>query len=247
MICHNLADTLGFQCSPLNDDGSIAHIATPFRFADGNPVPVYMQINENTVRFFDDGDIFMHFRGRGFTLDNRSKARFIINAAQNNGATFTEDWTLETLCPVQQAPEGFASYIQAISSICAWERENEGIDEESDTLIESIVMAMRAANPSMQVAYHPSYKGISGKQRQLSFSANGVGISVTTTHPSAVNAALHAMMDIKQCTESEGLDFMFIIEDSRDQEKAQQEATILQAVAPVRLSSSLMQAQAQTH
>ena len=43
MICTNIFNLTGIRCHPLNDDGSIAMISTPFTFEDGDPIPVYIE------------------------------------------------------------------------------------------------------------------------------------------------------------------------------------------------------------
>ena len=44
MICQNLLNLTGFACQPLNEQGTLARINTPFCFADGDPVPVYLSL-----------------------------------------------------------------------------------------------------------------------------------------------------------------------------------------------------------
>ncbi len=37
MICSNLLKLTGFACHPIDEQGSLAQIVTPFSFADGDP------------------------------------------------------------------------------------------------------------------------------------------------------------------------------------------------------------------
>lgn len=244
MNCTHIAATLGFDCVPLDDAGTVAMLATPFTFADGDPLPVFMQERGGTVRFFDDGDVFMHFTGRGIRMDTRTQAGFIAKAAQRHGASFGADWVLETVATNEGAADAFQRYMRALLAIGAWELENEGINTDTELVIEEAIMALRERDQHAEIVPAPTYRGISGKERALAFRYNGTGVAVTTTHHASVSAALMSMMDIRQQPENSTREFMFIIEDAEDPERAKADSLIMQAVAPVQLMSNLRRAPA---
>lgn len=240
MICSHIATLLGMQCSPLDEAGTLAMLHTPFAFADGDPVPLFVEVSGQTVRFFDDGLTALHFSGRGMRLQDARAGKFLSKAAIDNGAAYTSDWILEALAPTpQQAPRAFASYVAAMLSICAWERDNEGATTDMVLLVNEVAMAYRALRPQADIEPSPSFTGISGKVVQLDLLVDGVGIAVTSTHHAAVNAALHKVVDISQSTQNAGLKLRFVIDDRIDATKARSEANILQAAAEVQLLSNL--------
>ncbi len=242
MICDHIADSLGFTCSILNEAGTVAHVATPFKFADGDPVPVYLEVTDQHVRFFDDGGVFLHFKGRGLQLGGRNQARFIIKAAERHGAVYSEDWVLQTYGASASVQDAFRTYMNAMHDICAWEMENEGIAQDTAMLVEEAVMAFLAAKPDAEIVREPSFTGVSGKKRTLSLLVDGTAVAVTGTHHAAVSAALMSMVDIRQSAQNQGGKFLFLIEDRNNPERARQDATVLQAAAPVQLMSNLQQA-----
>jgi len=243
MICEQLNKLLGFECSALNDEGTIAYIATPFRFSDGDPVPVYVEIIGEHVRFFDDGEVFLHFRGRGLALNNKRQAKFISAAASNHAdIVYSDDSVLQIVAVHNKAAEAFGKYIGALHDICAWERENEGVSEDGEQLVEEVVMAITAANPNAHIQRDQVFASISKKKRTLPIVADGVGIAIASPHHASVNAALHTMVDITQSSENRGKSFLFVLNDKTDPESAKAEASVLQAVAPVRLLSDMERA-----
>ena len=148
MICDNIAHSLGFSCSVINDDGTVAYVSTPFKFADGDPVPVYMQVVGQRIRFFDDGEVLLHFKGRGLSLLDRRQVRFVVRSAERHGTTYSDEWVLEAIGNTAEAQDVFRRYMSALLDICTWEIENEGTDEDAELLVEEAVMAIRAAKPS---------------------------------------------------------------------------------------------------
>lgn len=245
MTCQNISKLLGIECSPLDDSGTLAMLSIPFAFADGDPVPLFVQTTGQSVRFFDDGLIALHFSGRGLRLDTQREGKFLATAAHNNGASYTNDWVLEaTAVSHEQASRAFASYMGATAAICAWERENEGTSTDMTLLVDEVAMIYRAINPHAHIEPSPSFLGISGKTIQLDLMVDGVGIAVTSTHHTAINAALHKVVDIRQSTQNADRQLRFVIDDRADQQRAHSEATILQAAADVQLFSNLeLQAQ----
>lgn len=243
MICDHIADSLGFACSVLDEAGTVAHVSTPFRFADGDPVPVYLEVTGEHVRFFDDGEVFLHFKGRGLQLGSRTQARFITKAAERHGAVYSEDWILQAHSESTNIQQAFRSYMNALRDICAWEMDNEGIAQDAALMVEEAVMAFLAIKPDARIVRDPPFTGVSGKKRTLSLLVDDTAVAVTGTHHAAVSAALMNMVDIRQSAQNQGREFLFLLEDRINPERARQDATVLQAAAPVRMMSTLQREQ----
>lgn len=242
MNCAHLTDTLGFACTLLDEAGQLAHVATPFRFADGDPLPVYLELADGQARFFDDGGVFLHFKGRGLTLDGRSQARFITKAAERHGASYSADWILQASAPAAQLQDAFSRYMGALHALCAWELDNEGIAQDPALLVEEAVLAILARQPQARIEREPVVTGVSGKTRAFSLAVDGKIIAVTSAHHAAVASALLNMVDARQAADNQGREFMFLLDDRLHPERAHADATILQAAAPVQLLSNLQAA-----
>jgi hypothetical protein len=130
MINENVSQLLGFEYEPLDDDGSVGLIATPFLFEDGDGVPVYVEESDGKIRFFDDGEVILHFMGRGVPLDEKGDTDFIRELIAYTGATLNKSGEIEAWANASDAPEAFARYLSAVLAMVRWEHEQESLARE---------------------------------------------------------------------------------------------------------------------
>lgn len=137
MNCALLSKMIGYACHPLTEDGSVAIIDTPFKFADGDDIPVYVEFGSDSVRFFDNCDVFFHFLGRGIAVDAEGGTQFLAAIAASNGVSYSEAGSVE----IQGAPDAiaatFAKYMAAMSAYVSWETAWEAnVQDESPVSME---------------------------------------------------------------------------------------------------------------
>jgi hypothetical protein len=233
MICDHLTTLLGFDCHALDAGGEVSLISTPFRFADGDAVPVFVQVRNGQVRFFDDGQAVMHFIGRGVRLENRKHARFISTAADAHGTAFSEDGDIEAWAPLAEAPSAFSRYIGTMLELCRWEKDQDGVSGDLSLLVDEVASALMAWKPEALLDLGPSFTGISGKTHKLDFLFDGTGVAVANPHVNSASAVLRRLVDIHGAHANDTLPLMVVIDDRADPEGAKREALILQSVAKV--------------
>lgn len=240
MICDSLSAMIGFDCCPLTAAGNVALISTPFQFEDGEGVPVFAEVVDGQVRFFDDGGVMLHFLGRGMNLDDKRRLKFIATAAEMNGAVLNEQGEIEVWSSVESAPTAFAKYVSAILAVSAWERDQRGVSVDAALLIEDVEMALRAWRPSAPVLRDPEpFKGVSGQAYKFELLFDGQGVIATSPHPNAISANLRKLIDIKGLLANDALQFLVVIDDRNDPDAADREARVVQSVATVVPFSSL--------
>lgn len=239
MICDHLTTLLGFECHPLDTSGEVALVSTPFQFADGDAVPVFVQTTNGQVRFFDDGQTAMHFVGRGLRLDDRRQARFLSAAAEAHGLVFGDDGEIEAWAPVSQAQHAFARYLGTMLELCRWEKDQEGVSSHLSMLVDEVAAALRAWKPKASLEPGATYTGISGKPHKLDFLFDGAGVAVANPHPNSASAVLRRLVDIRGAHANATLQLIVVIDDRADPEGAKREASILQSVARVWLLGAL--------
>lgn len=239
MICDCLHTTLGLSCHPLNEDGSMAVVSTPFTFDDGDGVPVFVETVGGHVRFFDDGEILLHFMGRGLSFEDSRKTKFIRNIATTHGLVFTEDGELEVWTNPSEAPSAFARFVAGLLAIVDWERSQKGVSADASLLIEEVAMCIRSWKRDAEIKPEPEYVGISGHTYKLDFSVDGEAIVAITPHPASVSAALKKMVDIISAPANAGLSIQVVLDDRSQPEEARSEGVILNAVANVLMMSTL--------
>lgn len=233
MICQQLNTLLGFDCSPLSESGDIAFVSTPFKFSDGDSVPVFVEKVGGQVRFFDDGQALMHFIGRGVRMENKKHASFLFNAATKNGAAFTEAGEIEAWASADMAHEAFAKYINTFISLTTWEAEQAGTNTDMTLFVEEVAMALRAWKPSAQIVLDQPIQGISGRTYKIDFVVDGELIAVTGAHPNSIGSVLHKLVDVRGLVANAQVAFTVVIDDRVDPEAARRESLIVQSVGRV--------------
>jgi len=233
MICEQLTNMLGFDCSPLTEGCNVALISTPFKFDDGDPLPVFVEIVDGQVRFFDDGGTLRHFLGRGLRIENKKHTSFLTNTAAKNGAAFTEAGEIEAWAAQSNAAVAFSQFLSSMLALTAWEREQRGVDTDESVFVEEVAMALRAWKPDASIALDPPFEGVSGRFYKLDFMVDGQAIAATGSHANSVSALLHKLVDIRGRIANSDMKVLVVIDDRQDQAAATRESSIVQSVATV--------------
>jgi len=233
MICSNISRLLGIVCHPLDSDGTVAMLETPFIFEDGKQLPIFLEKLGRTVRFFDDGYTLMHFYGRGVSVDEGRRTRFIKNAAESNGVTLNDRGILEILAHEDAAAEAFAKYMSTMTQLAGWEKEQIGQSTDASILIAEVAQCLRAWKPHAEIIESPQFIGVSGQVYKLDFDMDGEGIIAISPHHAAVSAAIKKLLDIKSRPENSELKILAIIDDRYDEKAAKREGLIMDALANV--------------
>lgn len=135
MNCALISKLIGYSCHSLTDDGDVAMIDTPFKFADGDDIPAYVELGPDFVRFFDDGDVFFHFLGRGIRVDDEGGTQFLSAIAASNGVLFSEGANVEIQTTPDAAAAAFDKYLAAILAFVNWEKAWEANVQEESTVL----------------------------------------------------------------------------------------------------------------
>lgn len=239
MICSSLSETIGFTCDPLNDEGSVAAISTPFHFADGEPLPIYVEREGQRVRFFDDGGVLLHLRGRGVRLNDQRNLKPIRAITEPVGVSLNRMGELEIWSPLADAPSGFARYLSALMAVTSWERDLEGTATDMSLLLDEVELCLRAWKPTALLLPGDEFAGISGARYRLDFSLDGQGIVAISPHPNTVSSTAKKLLDIRASTSNQGLEILIVIDDRRAEETAKREGMILDSLGNVMMMSRL--------
>lgn len=239
MICTSISQMLGINCHPLNEDGSVAMLETPFAFADGAELPIFVEKLANHVRFFDDGGVILHFLGRGLQFDDGRRARFIKNAADPFGVSLNQMGELEVWTSAQSAPEAFARYLSTLLAISAWEKEQAGVVPEISFLVDEVAFHLRAWKPNAQLIERPQYTGVSGQVYTLDLEFDGRPVVAIGTHPTTVSTATKKLVDVRAGDQAAASRVLIVLDDREDPEAAAKDALILNNLGEVMPMTSL--------
>lgn len=117
----NLADLIGAKCEYLDDDDSLAVVDMSIEFADGDPIPVYVDRLGGKLRFFDGGDVVYHMLRRHVKLDEPSDTDFITRLTEPEGVTLNDDGELELWADLASARTALMHFVSAMLTVVAWD------------------------------------------------------------------------------------------------------------------------------
>lgn len=233
MICQQLPSLLGLACHPLDDAGSIALVETPFRFADGAPMRIFVEHLGSRMRFFDDGTTFMHFRGRGLKLETGVHTRFLGAAASQYGGAFNENGEIEVWAEGENAPDAFARYVCVMIALLQWEKEHTSVSYDAEQFVEEVAMCLIAWKGAEHVRRKPVITGLTGRHYDFDFDLDGTMVLAISAHPNAASSALHKLVDVRGLPANNQLDALIVIDDRTEPAAAKSEAMVLGAVSRV--------------
>jgi hypothetical protein len=141
MIWRRISAILGIACHPLSDDGLVAIVDSPFKFPDGDDIPIFIEKSGKQLRFFDDGGALLHLLGRGFSIDEHSETRFVRDLAEPHQVALNKIGELEIWSTEKEALAAFANYISTMLSLAKWESDQMGIATETTLTSERNICA----------------------------------------------------------------------------------------------------------
>lgn len=232
MICQNLLNLTGFTCQPIDEQGTLARVSTPFCFADGDPVPVYVQSFEGDVhRFFDDGQTILHFMGRGMKFETGHHFRFLSNIAQKHGAVLNADGVIEILSNDSAPAAAFAQYLSCLVSIVQWEEEHQGIDADESAFATMVAHALMGLHPGADIEVGATYLGSSGKRHEVDFKVGDTGYVAVKPSQQSAAPALYKLVDITNRQANAAAAFVVVIDDRFDKEAAKNTQQVFRGIA----------------
>lgn len=233
MICQQFTSLLGFACHPLDDAGSVALVETPFRFSDGTPARVFVEHLGNRLRFFDDGETFLHFRGRGLKMESGIHTRFLATAAEQHGAALTNAGEIEVWANEADAPFAFAKYVGMMLALFQWEKEHADISHDTELFVEEVAMYLAAWKGAEHIRRKPKITGLTGRAYEFDFDMDGTLVLAISAHHQSASSALHKLVDVRGLPANQGIDSLIVIDDRTDHKTAKAETMVLGAVSRV--------------
>jgi hypothetical protein len=217
------------RCHPV---GQAVEILTPFTFADGGGIEIFAQDFANQVLFFDDGLTMLHLHSVGLKIDNnRKRWRPLSSIANKYGVTLSDQGVFEVLGDARNPSVAFAKMVSTLLGVAAWEKEQEGVAEESAWLVDEVALYLKAWKSDLELIEKPTVVGFSGRVLDFDFDFDGKYIDAISPHSSSTGAELRKIVDLRSASEHARKEVMVIVDDRRKPESADQEIKILSRTA----------------
>jgi len=120
-----------------------------------------------------------------------------------------------------------ATAISALLSVAEWEREQVGLDEQTQNLAEEAEILLRQWKPGATLERRPKIKGQSKREHTFDFQMDGEYIDVIPANHTATGATMRKAGDVKNSPYLAGREIRVVIDDRRYPDHADVERQIL--------------------
>ena len=227
MNCNWLQAASAFDCVPvcgLHKETGI-EIGTPFSYADGTAIVLYAMEEGDRLLLSDNGEMLAHLSAAGININNR------LNTLRDRVAPFglmlTDKGDVRALVPKEQGARMLATTISAMLSVAEWEREQLGLDEQTQNLAAEAEILLREWKPQAFLERRPKIKGQSKREHSFDFLLDGEFIDVIAANHVATGATMRKAGDIKNSPYLGGRNIRVVIDDRREPARAEVERQIL--------------------
>ena len=143
MNCDWLKTATAFDCVPvrgLHGERGV-EIGTPFSYADGSAIVLYALEEGDRILLSDNGEMLAHLEAVGVPVGRRVAT--LRDRVARFGLTLGDQGDVRVLVPAEQGAHMLATAISGLLSVAEWEREQVGLDEQTQNLAEEACRSRR--------------------------------------------------------------------------------------------------------
>lgn len=227
MNCDWLKTATAFDCVPvrgLHGEHGV-EIGTPFSYADGSAIVLYAIEEGDRILLSDNGEMLAHLEAVGVPVGRRVAT--LRERVAHFGLTLGDQGDVRVLVPAEQGAHMLATAISGLLSVAEWEREQIGLDEQTQNLAEEAEILLREWKPGATLERRPKIKGQSKREHTFAFLMDGEYIDVIPANHTATGATMRKAGDVKNSPYLAGREIRVVIDDRRDPDRADVERQIL--------------------
>lgn len=235
MSCSNLLETLGYACREVG--GGTILVQTPFTFSDGELIHFYLQESEGSVLVHDNADTLSHLAGIGWDVSTRKRWLGIRSAISSFGFNLEDSGVIMARDVSASKQQLIARYVASLLAVSELEREYLGLSDGQIEFVEEVEACLRVIYQTSDLKFNPSAIGHSGKSHTFHFSVDGKLVDAMRPNGRSTGALLRKVLDVANT----GADkqFMVVVDDREDEERAKAETDILSTTVSVMQFSAL--------
>lgn len=227
MTCDWLKTATAFDCVPvrgLHGEHGV-EIGTPFSYADGSAIVLYALEEGDRILLSDNGEMLAHLEAVGIPVGRRVAT--LRERVARFGLTLGDQGDVRALVPAEQGAHMLATAISGLLSVAEWEREQVGLDEQTQNLAGDAEILLREWKPGATLERRPKIKGQSKREHTFAFLMDGEYIDVIPANHTATGATMRKAGDVKNSPYLAGREIRVVVDDRRDPGRADVERQIL--------------------
>lgn len=234
-----LETATAFDCVPirgLHGEHGV-EIGTPFSYADGSAIVLYALEEGGRILLSDNGEMLAHLEAVGIPVGRRVPT--LRERVARFGLTLGDQGDVRVLVPSDQGAHMLAMAISGLLSVAEWEREQVGLDEQTQNLAEEAEILLREWKPGASLERRPKIKGQSKREHTFAFLIDGEYIDVIPANHTATGATMRKAGDVKNSPYLAGREIRVVIDDRREPGRAEIERQILGSLVKAMTLSKL--------
>ncbi len=222
----------GWHCQPLSETttaGQSLYVSTPLTLSDRKPLDFYVSTAQGRVTISDDGSTMFALRSLGFDLTDRRNWRSLSSLAERHGFVLSDSGEFAGSRPEAEFVDLGASVLSLFVGVVAWERERNAEGDTDFSLTSEVERLLAANSPDRKIVIAPTVK-TGPLEVDFHFQWGEIYVDAVRPVANSVNPRLRKGI-LMQRMELEK-QVLFIVDDSHVHLKAQNEISVLGAVAP---------------
>ena len=230
MNCDTFFRQAGWHCAPLEFNGhKMLYVSTPLTLAQGKPLDFYLVDRGNVYEMTDDGITMFALRSSGFALDDKRNWRGLSNIATQYGFTMEDDGSFSAIFDKPKLPAWSDRLLRLLSALAQWESDKYQEADQDFTFTAEIEMLLRAKAPTRVLERSPTIV-INGSDLHFDFLWGNTYVDAVKPIAQSVNSKLRKALLLSR-ENIEGVETLFILDDRKHKEKAEEEQAIIGQIA----------------
>lgn len=237
--CSDFFAQSGWHCQTIDaGSGPATYISTPITLPGGKPLDFYLIRRGELIEFTDDGIALFALRSLGYTLADKRNWKGLDNLGLKFGFQLSEAGAFEATFPMTELGNWSGRILRLMAAIASWEEDRAAEGDADFSLTDEIEMLLKAKAPDRTIVRNAALK-VGKVEMSFDFLWGDTYIDAVAPIPQSVNPRLRKAVLISKVDSP--ADVLFIVDDRRNRQKAEDEMGVLGGLAATVLFSDFQQ------
>lgn len=228
--CSTFFAKAGWHCQTIaTGSGQAMYISTPITLPGGKPFDFYLAARGEYLEFTDDGVTLFALRTLGYPLSDKRNWRGLENIGIKFGFSLNDAGAFEALFPADELDDWNGKIIRLFSAIASWEEDRYAEGDTDFSLTDEVAMLLQAKDPERKLTRNMTVR-LGKTEAHFDFLWGDTYVDAVRPIQQAINSRLRKALLINRSEEK--IEVLFIVDDRNQQEKADDEISVLGEFSP---------------
>lgn len=228
--CSDFFAKAGWHCKVISTgSGPATYISSPITLPGGKPLDFYLVPKGRHIEFTDDGMTLFALRTLGYPLGDKRNWKGLENIAVRFGFRLSDSGAFEALFLERELDSWGAKILRLLAALATWEEERFSEGDTDFSLTDEIAMLLQAKDPQRKLSRNITVK-LGKSEATFDFLWGDTYVDAVRPVQQAINSRLRKALLVNRAEQE--LKVLFIVDDRSQQEKADDEISVLGGVSP---------------